>query len=478
MIAKIALTCLCIGGICVIAQSSQSAPVSAKEPPAGRAAALIVAAASSLKSIWPGFSPVDRGFLLVDDAGSYLVGKDPPRSFTPRGPYHYRFGKPAQFNGGIDFDFMLEGLPVLALEATGSTEKIVDMVCHESFHAFQDEKFLRPSVPGLGLGVIQKISPRDAASFEIERQLLDKAIQVQAVERNSIAQALALRIERRSTWPASFQAAEDALETTEGLATYVEARCNNITFNKPPIAHIDFVSQLLRQNLGNAEGSPEERLIRIRSYGTGAALGLVLDRLAADWKVKAQSESLQTLVMDRLAISKDRLKALAVGAKSQYGYEALLSSPSPPWGALVGLDERSFDALRTFRLTIEVPGGVSANWQLGNAVDKGPSGMHRPSEGVLLLPNPLKFRASATGVLVEVSGQPVKMADTQGTTTLTVLLPHSPVVQEPNRDASGISTSGLVLSAPGLSVTIVGRVSVTSGPTFLLLKTSARAIRQ
>ena len=128
-----------------------------------------------------------------------------------------------------------------------------------------------------------------------------------------------------------------------------------LAFGKPARTVIDDISRQLGIRMRTFGGSPDERLIRTRAYGTGAAMGLLLDRLGIDWKRRATSEPL------------DRLLAEAVGtpdaqaadtAFRRYGYDRLLNEPQPRWGALEVMSEGAFDRLRPYRLVLDLPPGT------------------------------------------------------------------------------------------------------------------------
>ena len=93
---------------------------------------------------------------------------------------------------------------------------------------------------------------------------------------------------------------------------------------------IDDISQQLAVPMRTFGGSPDERLIRTRAYGTGAAMALLLDRLGTNWQSRAISEPLDRLLTE--AVGTPDAQA-ADTAYRRYGYTGCSPSRRPP-GAL------------------------------------------------------------------------------------------------------------------------------------------------
>ncbi len=153
---------------------------------------------------------------------------------------------------------------------------------HEGVHKFQIESWAQPE------------EQQDQASYPLESDnvalmMLEHKILLDALAADNdqavqekVQQFLAVRSERMKKWP-TVGAVDNAQELTEGSARYVEFRLDAIAgaANERSVdvelGHIFKLKDDIRSYLTFG-----------RHYATGAALGLLLDRLGVDWKPQAE----------------------------------------------------------------------------------------------------------------------------------------------------------------------------------------------
>ena len=442
--------------LALTAVPSGSAPSIAEQ-----SVAAVMNAPAATNAVWPGFSLPDRDWAVQDESGVYLVTKNiPPDSFTARGRWYFRQAPLPNFTADFQLDYRLGDLSLVAARAKRTVESTVALLYHESFHAFQ--RSWTSSSPHVDYGSIQKFLPAHAAGIEVERRVLRDVIRANGPIEPHVQQALAVRARRASQVTADFVRAERQAERDEGLAAYVEARSVAVAFGKPSRAVVDAISLQLAAPMRAFGGSPDERLIRTRAYGTGAAMGLLLDRLGVDWKGRAISEPI------------DRLLAEAVGAPGaqaadapyrRYGYDRLLTESPSSWGALEVMSESAFDRLGTYRLVLELPPGAKMGWSLATTATRD-GGMHRPAPRVLLMPMVQRFTANHDGVSVVVEQRPVKLIDSEnevGPPVVTVLLAEPPLL-DGRRVEAGLdgARTDFRLESRGVTVTVAGKARVVS----------------
>ena len=313
---------------------------------AEQSVAMILNAPAATNAIWPGFSLPDRDWAVQDESGVYLITKTkPPDSFTTRGRWYFRPESLPNFTASYEKNYNLGRLSVVAVRATRTVEETITLLYHESFHAFQ--KTWVSASADVDYGVIQGLLPAHAASIEVERRALRDAIRSNGPVEPLAQEALAVRARRAAQVSADFVLAERQAERDEGLAKYVEARSVALALRKSAQTVIDDVGRQLAVPMRTFGGSPDERLIRTRAYGTGAAMALLLDGLGINWKSRATSEPLDRLLAEAVGTPQPQA---ADTAYRRYGYDRLLTESPSSWGGLAVMSESAFDALAPYRL--------------------------------------------------------------------------------------------------------------------------------
>ena len=428
---------------------------------AEQSVAAILNAPAATNAIWPGFSLPDRDWAVQDESGVYLVTKTrPPDSFTPRGRWYFRPESLPNFTASYEKNYKLGGLSVVAVRAKRTVDETITLLYHESFHAFQ--KTWGSASADVDYGVIQGLLPAHAASIEVERRALRDAIRSNGPVEPLAQEALAVRARRASQVSADFVLAERQAEHDEGLAKYLDARSVALALGRSAQTVIDDVGRQLAVPMRTFGGSPDERLIRTRAYGSGAAMALLLDRLAINWKSRATSAPLDRLLAEAVGTPEPQA---ADTAYRRYGYDRLLTESPSSWGGLAVMSESAFDALAPYRLVLDLPPGARMGWSLTTSA-KDDSGMHRPAPRIVLLPMVKRFTVNDDGVSVLVEQRPVKMIRQENEAArpiVTVLLAEPPALDgrrvEPGFDGT---RSDFRLEGRGVTVTIVGTARVVA----------------
>jgi hypothetical protein len=187
----------------------------------------------------------------------------------------------------------------------------VDLVMHEVFHREQEALGLRqPDAlnnhldmrPGrTWLRLEYRSLARALASFPDRKQALHHA-----------ESAMLFRSLRRSLYPGS-DSLEATLEIQEGLAEYTGQRLAMQLTGEGVARVAKFV--------GDYETTPT--FVRAFAYGTGPALGLLLDRFAPEWREAVRTRrDLSALLTDAIRFQRPRnLAATARVRANEYGWE-------------------------------------------------------------------------------------------------------------------------------------------------------------
>lgn len=222
------------------------------------------------------------------------------------------------------------------------------MIAHEAFHAFQRRQ--APDKPGseAALARYPVLTVANTVGFALEGGALAEMLRARHAPdiRRHALRWLAARQERRRHLPAEAIAYEDFLEYLEGLAKYVEYRLLEVLEGRTPTPPMAWVQgfqgygdlskqreELIRQMVQNMRGevninndpygvSP----LRMRLYFSGMAVGVLLDRLAPDWKQRifAREETLTRLATQALKPTQEELAAALAALQAEPGYAPLV----------------------------------------------------------------------------------------------------------------------------------------------------------
>lgn len=251
--------------------------------------------------IFPGFRPdtipvrivlPDRGSLLVNWAGPL------PDGYEPVGPS--AAWQPVAEQSAASTGTELGGRPVaqVVLRPPLDPDQLLGLAAHEAFHVFQTSRHRPGGRFGTGENsfLVSRYPVFDVANerdLALEGRLLAAAVRARSREGTEEAAEgfLAVREARQRRLGFELAEFETAAELNEGLAEYalvrVLAAADDGERGERP--YVGFRSI---ERLDDLTGDPT-RSIRLRFYSTGAALALVLDRLAgSEWKRRLLEDNL------------------------------------------------------------------------------------------------------------------------------------------------------------------------------------------
>lgn len=383
------------------------APAVAAERELLRAAQAVLAVAPRTDEVWPGYWPPEQPFLLyrVGEAVLLVSPEPPPAQFAPlarsvlppvlrQRAYLYRGALPG-LEGNYQIDYRIGAIvaPAAALDPQGVGDTLSTLF-HEAFHGHQARRFAGAQTDRsvLAEGFVDPAhiaAPEFHAMAEVERRMLRLALHL-APHRLAplLRRYLAVRRLRSRGVPEAVNREERRIERKEGSAQYVGERLAALA-----TADAGRLGQRLQRLLGvpldSLSGGLPERLIHLRVYGTGATLGVLLDRLGADWKIRLeQGAGFDELLAEAIGFEPRQAPGLAAEALERFGFADLRARVARlgPGEAAYGLER--FYALAPVRFVLEDPeplqdgrAFVDLDFQSGN------QGYFRPAPGIMLVPD-------------------------------------------------------------------------------------------
>jgi hypothetical protein len=180
------------------------------------------------------------------------------------------------------------------------------LIVHEAFHVHQDRVAPDRGSNEMLLLYYPVLSAENNAAFGLEGVALERAVAARDVAdcRAEALRWLAVREYRRALLPARAIQYEDGVEFTEGTAEYTEYRLFEVLEGRKPSPGLEraqgfsgfgdlspqrraLLARMRRHLDGdvNVNNAPYGTApLRKRLYYSGMAIGLLLDRLAPDWK--------------------------------------------------------------------------------------------------------------------------------------------------------------------------------------------------
>ena len=221
---------------------------------------------------WPGFDPLAIPLALYDDANTYLIRHPaPPKSFRRMRGTRGVWVADTLFAGmRANTDVELEGTRTAVVGLGGGRPDPVAtaaVLMHEAFHAYQTQT--RPEWTANEADVFDY--PFRSARLLEMRRLESGALRRAVSAPDSVREMcwarefLRVRRERFRGLPGTAVAYERASELREGLARYIERR---VTGEEPAIPADGYLPEAVRE----------------RTYETGSAIAVLLDRMAPGWK--------------------------------------------------------------------------------------------------------------------------------------------------------------------------------------------------
>lgn len=342
--------------------------------PADSSALAIVAAVATLAtgtSLWPGYDPAhDPVLLYVPDRWTVLLGPPPqlPDGFEPYPsgwpaldvPAAVHHGRYEDLFGQLAFDVQIAGTPVAAIplgvHVTPDANPVAGFgfVIHEAFHQFQHGAFAAQEETE-SEERYPILDAENAALATLELRLLAEATGrladgagALAASRQAASDTLvhAFLAVRAARWgrDAFLSRYESVKERNEGTAKYVEvrgvgraaARCRDAA--RPALldcacaafqstSELRYLQDEFRTRLAASALGPAD-IARNWIYAAGAAVCLLLDRTAGDWKVRiARADtSLVALLAEGTTWDRTQAASQVAWAKTRYDYDSLLAT--------------------------------------------------------------------------------------------------------------------------------------------------------
>lgn len=468
-----------------------------------RVASVVVDAAPRVAHIWPGFRPSEPAFLVYQlDGAALFVGPKAPPGFSQlpdpglpeglAGRAHLHPGPLPGLSGPFHIDYPVGGVRAMAvaIDSAGIPETLATFY-HESFHAYQD-RHLAPllqqgGAPASPRGYVDPAliaSPRFRALVEIERRMLISALSLAPDSLPGILRRyLAVRRIRTRSLDPQVPLEEQALERDEGSAHLVGLKAALLATRATPGELADLLLPYLNLPLERFPGGPSERLIRWRVYGTGAALGLLLERLGLDWRSRVQAgATFNALLAEAVAFDSTTAHTLAPAALERFGMAELEARAMMDASNVKDRVDSIEDFLRIspIRLTLDVAvpledgrAALDTNFLVGEG------GVVQPEENVILFPMARVLSVELPRVSLVVRGRPV-MQDARGGSRdaprvrFTILLPTLPEIERASPLPQGDHTlHGLTIRSRGVHLTVAGPVTVRVGRDVLLVRVEA-----
>ena len=255
-----------------------SLPAAAPGPPPRILTVLHELDRIAARPLWPGFEARKVPIEIFDGEHTWLVRHpSPPEEFRPCfGEKDIRVFEGRHASLRANTSAILAGIGTATASLEGRSEgprRQAGLLVHEVFHVFQARRH-----PNWGGNEVEQlVYPAEDTEVLAQRRLESMALRrALAANRREAgawaARALAARQERFARLTDRSAAYERGTEMKEGLARYVETKGAGDGHSLLP----------------ESEFPPDA--VRLRAYDSGAAIGLLLDRLAPAWKRRLEEK--------------------------------------------------------------------------------------------------------------------------------------------------------------------------------------------
>jgi len=303
-------------------------------------------------SIWPGFRPDETPLVFVQpERGALLINwsGDLPEGFTPVDGMAGAWWRSEAGRGAASTSVTLGGRAAaqVVVDTGASVARLVGLAAHEAFHVLQGAARAEGRRFGTGENSFlvtryPVFEPENEAALALEGKLLAAALRARSdsAARDLARQFLAVRQARQRSLDPDLTAFEMQAELNEGLAEYAAVRMWRALSADP--RHGERAGTEADRALALLDDlTAEPRLsIRLRYYATGAALGLLLDRLdGPGWQARLMERNLS--LQDGLGFATGYFEAeAALGARAAQSFDR---------SALGVVAERRVAELQAFR---------------------------------------------------------------------------------------------------------------------------------
>lgn len=416
-------------------------------------------------TIWPGFRPIERGFIVYEpSAGAWLVSDHAPpepwvavSSDVPRlrGRLYRRATDLPGLTGGIDTSYRLGDRTYTAVGHDRELADDLATLFHESFHAWQAETFgdfeSQHAPPAV-------LTAEQVAGAELERRVLIAALRANGRSADSLVAAfLSIRRERMAALPEDVRRIEPSLERLEGTAhlvgitASVAARDGSVP--DPRARVTENLIRTLEQDLAVYGADPAAQY-RWRAYGTGSAMGALLDRLGVDWRARVQAgATLDSVLVATAPVQPSSV--LAGRARERFGFAELLRHAETIAVPRPADPIADFLARATHRLVIDVD--AQPDQSLGMSFTPGP-GFSTPAPSVVLMESVSEASITTPGFDMTVEDRPLLLDGREAPRVrITILLPSAPRVDgRPPASVSGPLAGVVAVTGEDVELTIRG----------------------
>lgn len=303
------------------------------------AGATIAAAEGLLDDVWPGYwFPGKKFILAIPGQCVLLYSSEPaPPGYEPlslvsagTGSFYLARGNVPRLGaseGHFDIRFPVGRGFATAVPIRESLLPTLHALYHEAFHAYQNDEFSDPSVTHSSVPNAVVGDPEFRALAEVERRVLAEAI-VQSDEealRNLARRYLAVRLHRLAAVPAHVADVEREMERVEGTAQFVGYSAAVRALDLSATATADIIGRDLRKPAKTSRFGGEWTL-RLRVYATGAAIGVLLERLATDWRSGVERGASLEALLVRSVASDGAPASLLPSTLDEFGYDEIFQS--------------------------------------------------------------------------------------------------------------------------------------------------------
>jgi hypothetical protein len=434
-----------------------------------------------MEQVWPGFWSPEQAFIVYQPGEAVLLVSPhvPPAGFLPlRGAVvprelqertYLRRGTLQGLEAGFRIDFPAGATTATAVAADPEgVRATVTTLFHEAFHGYQSRRFAASgSFVGEYVDPSQVAASEFRAMAEVERRMLATSLDLPVDSLpGQLQQYLAVRWLRTLAMDSDVRAVEKHLERVEGSAHLVGLEAGLLASGEGREQLPRALLPYLTRSLDSFSGPLVERMIRWRVYGTGAAIGLLLDWLEVAWRSRMEEGAdFDELLGAAVRFDTAAAPALAAVALERYGFGELLAeiTLAPDRAQIRSLED--FHRLAPARLVVEFVVPIeSGRPNMSVNFSGGTEGFLQLEANLLALPDPEVFTLQVPQGSLVVRARPV-LQDmrhiAEERLRITVLLPDLPVL------AGGQSLSegehrmdGLRLEADGVQLTLEQPVSI------------------
>ena len=312
--------------------------------------------------IWPGLHYEHIPILIYYPQEKYFLFNhpDPPENFKPiqlnklsfENPPVVHFGRFDNLIGQFYISHPINGIPTLVVPYNESEEvkKIwFIFVIHEGFHTFQSSHFA--PIPDF----LEQFYPVDLldnnALAGLENRILAEAMvaiqEGDLIKVKELAREYAAVKHFRWTMAPQFVREFEQAEERKEMTAYYAEKMFQYAGKSPDYQPIEFIKfggynpylsqqevlKLIHQGIVEhiKGGAINVRSMpRYRIYDNGAAVGLILDSLKIDWKLRAtkgdENFSFHGLIVEKFKLTEEELTHLFQKAKNSFKYDDILEA--------------------------------------------------------------------------------------------------------------------------------------------------------